>query len=471
MIIRGVAGTGKTTLEQEIGEALAETRKPVVAMAQSVKARDVLREKAGFADADTVAMFLTDQKMQEAARGGVILIDEASQLGTRDMHQVFEVAQRVNARVLLVGDRRQHRSVTAGEPLRLLEEKAFVPMAEVTEIVRQEKADYKKAAKALSEGRVEDAFKTLDTLGWITEGDGADRYQQLADEYLAAVAERKKDGTPKTALVVSPTHAEGNRVTDVIRGRLKEEGKLTKERMVEAWIPMHLTNAQKGDPTEYEPGDLIQFHQNAKGGYKKGTRLIVGEGMKLPMEVVQHYEVYRPVQVPLAVGDRLRITAGGKAKDGKKLKNGSLFTVQGFNRRGDLIVDGGRVIDREYGHVTHGYVLTSHASEGDSVSKVFVAISSESVPATNQRTAYVALTRGEEKVILFTDNRKELLKAMSRPDDPLSATELAETTNGELSLRDRLAKPLAMARRLAAFAQQNLLRGNHGPQRDMSHDR
>ena len=56
MIIRGVAGTGKTTLEQEIGEALAEAGKPVVALAQSVKAsREVLREEAGFADADTVA--------------------------------------------------------------------------------------------------------------------------------------------------------------------------------------------------------------------------------------------------------------------------------------------------------------------------------------------------------------------------------------------------------------------------------
>ena len=49
MIIRGVAGTGKTTLEQEIGEALSEAGKPVVAIAQSVKAsREILRQEAGF---------------------------------------------------------------------------------------------------------------------------------------------------------------------------------------------------------------------------------------------------------------------------------------------------------------------------------------------------------------------------------------------------------------------------------------
>ena len=62
--------------------------------------------------------------MQESARGGVILVDEASQLGTRDMLKLFDVADAVSARVILVGDRRQHRSVTAGEPLKLLEEKA-----------------------------------------------------------------------------------------------------------------------------------------------------------------------------------------------------------------------------------------------------------------------------------------------------------------------------------------------------------
>ncbi|HTU16461.1 MAG TPA: MobF family relaxase, partial [Gemmataceae bacterium] len=167
MIVRGVAGTGKTTLEQEIGEALAEAGKPVVALTQSVKAsREVLREEAGFAEADTVARFLKDPEMQESARGGVILVDEASQLGTRDMLKVFNVAERVNARVLLVGDRRQHRSVTAGEPLKLLEEKAGPRVAEVTDILRQQ-GDYKKAAGLLSEGRTEEGFAELDKLGWI----------------------------------------------------------------------------------------------------------------------------------------------------------------------------------------------------------------------------------------------------------------------------------------------------------------
>jgi ATP-dependent exoDNAse (exonuclease V) alpha subunit len=130
--------------------------------------------------------------MQESARGGMILVDEASQLGTRDMLRVFEIAEGLGSRVLLVGDRKQHRSVTAGEPLRLLEEKAGLRVAEVNEILRQE-GDYKKAAKAVSEGKAGEALEELDKLGWIKQVGDEERYQQLADAYLSAAAEKKRD--------------------------------------------------------------------------------------------------------------------------------------------------------------------------------------------------------------------------------------------------------------------------------------
>ncbi len=377
MIIRGVAGTGKTTLEQEIREALAEAGRPLVALAQSVKAsREVLRQEAGFENADTVARFMKDQPMQESARDGVILVDEASQLGTRDMRQLFELAEGLSARVILVGDRKQHRSVTAGEPLRLLEESAGIKVASVTEIVRQ-KGDYKKAAKSLSEGRIGEAFEQLDRLGWIKEVDTSERYKQLAAAYLSTASEKKRGGKAKQALVVSPTHAEADRITQAIRAGLKEKNKLGKEREVGVWVSAQLTEAQKADATEYEPGDMLQLHQNAPG-HKKGSRLIVSDDDKPPLELAKRYEVYRPKQLTLAVGDRVRITAGGKTKDGKhRLSNGSLLDVKGFTSRGDIIVNHGWVIDRDFGHLTFGYVVTSHASQGVTVDKVFVGMSGE----------------------------------------------------------------------------------------------
>ena len=66
--------------------------------------------------------------------------------------------------------------------------------------------------------------------------------------------------------------------------------------------------------------------------------------------------------------------------------------------------------------------------------KVFIGMSSESFPATYQRTAYVAVTRGREQAQIFTDDRNELLKAVSRPDDPMSATELVRVSAAETDL-------------------------------------
>lgn len=474
MIIRGVAGTGKTTLEQEIGEALAEAGKPVVALAQSVKAsREVLRQEAGFTGADTIATFLKNQEMQETARNGVILVDEASQIGTRDMIQLFDIAEKLNARVLLVGDRRQHRSVTAGEPLKLLEENAGLKVAEVTDILRQE-GDYKKASQALSEGRTEEGFAELDKLGWIKQVPDADRNKQLAEAYLSAISEKKRDGRDKSAIVVSPTHAEAARITAAIREGLKRHRKLGEEHVVNSWVPAHLTDAQKGDKTEYEPGYLLQFQQNAPG-FKKGARLIFGVGADAPTALANRFEVYRPMAITLAAGDRVRVTAGGKTRDGKhRLSNGSLLTVQGFTARGDIIVDHGWVVAKDFGHLTHGYVVTSHASQGVTVDKVFIGLSSESVPATTQRTGYVAVTRGKEQVQIFTDNRAELLKAVSRPDEPLSAMQLVDSAKHLPSVKERLVKQLAFARRFGVFASRNDMVAENTRQqteRGLDHDR
>src|SRR5262249_200549 len=161
------------------------------------------------------------------------------------------------------------------------------------------------------------------------------------------------------------------------------------------WVPAQLTDAEKRDAANYEPGDMIQFHQNAPG-YTKGSRLVVGEGSVLPLQFVNRFEVYRPAARQVAIGDRIRSTVGSKTKNEKRgMANGALLTVEGFTRRGDLIVDHGWVIDQEFGHIDHGIAMTSYAVQGKTVHKVFVGVSSDSFPATNQRSFYVPMTRGK----------------------------------------------------------------------------
>lgn len=100
-----------------------------------------------------------------------------------------------------------------------MEKHANLKAAELKGIWRQ-KADSDKAIVAdLPAGGLERAFKRLEKLGMLREFAPEDRREALAADSITAV----KKG--KSALVISPTHIEGDRVTTRIRERLKEAGK------------------------------------------------------------------------------------------------------------------------------------------------------------------------------------------------------------------------------------------------------
>jgi len=86
------------------------------------------------------------------------------------------------------------------------------------------------------------------------------------------------------------------------------------------------------------------------------------------------------------------------------------------------------------------------------------------------------VTRGREQVQVFTDDRKELFHALTRPDDPMSATELAESTKHKPTVRNRLTKYLTAAQQLAAIAARHHLTQlgiakNGAADRGLDHDR
>ena len=284
-LVRGAAGVGKTTLLKEAIEAIEENGTKVFAFAPTAKAsRGVLKDE-GFTDATTLATLFKDKRLQQRVRGQLIWVDEAGLMDARSTGELFTLAEKLDARILLSGDRKQHGSVGRGDMLRLLEEEAGCKPADVAEIQRQS-GDYKLAIKALSEGKSTEGFNRLDKLGWIKQVPDDERYKQLAADYVEAV----KAG--KTCLVVSPTHAEGDRTTARIRETLKSIKTLGKqEHTFRVLQNANLTEAERGDAVNYLPGDVLQFHQNAKG-YKRGER-VEESGQALPLGQAHRFTVFR----------------------------------------------------------------------------------------------------------------------------------------------------------------------------------
>lgn len=449
-IIEGGAGVGKTTLMKEVVYGIEKNGKNVIPLAPSAQASRGVMRNEGFNNADTIARFLIDKEMQKKAKNNVIWIDEAGMVGTRTMAQIFKIAETNKTRVILTGDSRQHSSVERGDAMRLLKEKGAIKSPKVTEILRQ-KGAYKKAVSDISNGDILDGFYQLSKLGAIETVKDDERYKKLANDYIEIREAKKK------VLVIAPTHAEGKKVTDEIRASLKKSGLLAKKEMkITALKNLHLTEGEKKDILSYEKGIILQTIQNIPQ-IKRGSKFeVTGNVKENKIELINtegettfvdtlysnRFNLYQPQDINLAQGDKIRITQNGFAqRNDKKLRldNGSIHEIKEVSTKGNIILKNGATIQKDYGHISHGYVVTSHASQGKTVNTVLVAQSSQSFTASNAKQFYVSVSRGKEKVKIYTDNKEDLLKSIKNDTKRLGASELQEP---KTSLRQTINKRL-----------------------------
>jgi conjugative relaxase-like TrwC/TraI family protein len=457
LMIEGGAGVGKTTLARAAEAEIREGGKQVFFFAPTATAaRDTLAEH--FPEANTVAYLLKNEVLHQRLRGQVLWIDEAGQLGAQDMNRVLALAKRLDCRVILSGDTKQHAPVARGDAMRLLKRAGIRP-AEVTEIVRQS-GQYKDAVAAIKRGDLAIGFDLLDHLGWIREVPRELLYTLPAED---AVWYRRAD---KNALVVEPTHRGGEQVTQVIRDALKQEGTIeTEERPF--WVLRNLSwEAEKRDPARYRPGLVVQYVSPDKGIKQGGRYQITGKDEQgrmwavgrdgkpviLPLNHPERFQVYEPRHIGVAIGDTIQITQNGKTEDGHKVSNGGLYQVTGFTKAGDLKLGNGWVLARDFAHFTHGYYLTSHKSQSKTVPMTLAAIGAEAKPAVCAEQFYVTVSRGKEGVRIYTDDKEALKRNILRSSQRPSATELiAGEVTREGMLKSVVEEMQAAARRYQAY--------------------
>jgi conjugative relaxase-like TrwC/TraI family protein len=422
-VVNAIAGTGKTTLLGAYDRAMRLAGAKVTYLASTSDAAKVLKEE-GFA-AVTVAHFLLDETMQERARNGRVVVDESSLLGHQDAYRLFGLAKEKNLKLNFLGDSRQHGPVARGSLLHVLTEYGGITPFTIATIKRQKGGLYRKAVQSLAAGDTVAGFDQLDRMGWVKENREGDRYWHLANEYVQAIDDKK------TALVVSPTHAEGERITREIRRQLRLAKKLGKEeRAFTRLVARNLSEAERGDARNYRSGDVLQFHQNGKG-VTKGRRLAFSGAEEarasLPVGEAAKFQVYRPETIHLAEGDLIRFTANGRSLDGRhKLVNGSSYRVAGFTEGGDIRLENGWVVGKEEGHFRHGYVETSFGSQGKTVDRVILGMAASSLPATNREQMYVSSSRARERLTLYTDDKAAVREGIQRSSARLAALDLVQ---------------------------------------------
>lgn len=377
--------------------------------------------------------------MQDTLLNGVLWVDEAGLLNTADMTALLTLTIAQNARLILSGDTRQHASVVRGDALRILNTVAGIKAAEISQIYRQRNLAYRQAVQALSDGHVKTGFDLLDGMQAIKTVDPADPFALLANDYVTAL----KLG--KTALVISPTHRQGEQATQAIRTKLRESGRLgPDETPVTQLVNTNLTVAEKSDSRNYKVGQVIQFNQHAPG-LPRGSRWQVAtvtdnnveirnereEIRLLPLADRAPFDVFEPSTLGLSTGDAVRITRNGFDANGRRVTNGQMLDVVSVKPDGTIALHN-RMSKARYnlpsvfGHLAHAHCITSHAAQGKTGDTVFIAQPASTFSATNLNQFYVSVSRARDSVHIYTDDKDALLAQASLSGERLSALELVK---------------------------------------------
>jgi len=437
ILMRGVAGSGKTYLMQQVVQEIEQAqRKGVTVAAPTIDSSDLL-QREGFSNAQTIQRLLTKKSSHAQLRNATLWIDEAGQLGTRTLGQVFQLAQQQNTRLLLTGDDKQHSSVLRGSPLRLLKESGITPI-ELTEIRRQ-KGDYKRIVHKLSEGKYQSAFEELDRRGWVKEMILEEAHQAIAEEVRRNVLGRRSS-TASRPMVITPTNQERNELTATIRAELFRHRWLSgEERTIACLESVQLTAAERELPESYHPGQVVCFHQNMKG-FKAGSRAAVDQVDKqgnvwldrperskfaLNLEQPDRFDVFKKIDRQLAIGDPIQITANGRTKTGNHaLRSGSEYEVKGFDSdTNEIVLMNGWTVPKDFGHLDHAYVHTSVASQSQTTDKVLISQRARSL-ANNAEQFYVSVSRAQQEATIFTDDKEKLAEEIRRTEPLKNATDL-----------------------------------------------
>jgi len=363
------------------------------------------------------------------------VLDESSLAGTK---QINELLHRLDGsdRVLLVGDKRQHEAVEAGRPYRQLQE-AGMHTARLHEVIRQKEPELKEAVEQLARGDVHGAVANLDQQGRVHE-------IVVREERLGAIA-REYAREPQGTLVISPDNESRRELNTLIHREMQARGDVNPEehklRVLDSRNEM--TGADRQWAAQYDEGDLVRYTRGSKvlgidpGEYARVDRVDAGEN-RITIErengAQQTYDprrlsgvaVYQEVQREFSQGDRVQFTAPSREL---QVANRELGTIERVHHSGDLEIrlDSRREVRfniREHPHLDHGYAVTSHSSQGQTADRVLIHVETDkSNLLVNDRFAYVSVSRGQYDARIYTNDRSELARNLSRENSQRTATE------------------------------------------------
>lgn len=402
-VLVGRAGAGKTTALKAVSDIYKEAGYTVIGSSLSAMAADNLGREADinattlhrwiyqwgryrsaqekFLSFDSVMeegvfkqldWYQDLKRFEESALTNktVMIIDEAGMVGTRLWNELLVHVKASGAKLIAVGDDNQFKAIEAGDFFRELKTQASASntLFELNTIYRQQHEWMKHASMNLANLEVGEALRAYEHHGHVHQTSR----ETLANDIAVAYVDSVKNA--QASIVLAFTRAQVEELNLAIRNQLKQEGLLPQKDTISV------------NDKSFAIGDNIVFLENDKS--------------------------------------RLTITdADGVVKEGEYIKNGTQGIIKDINKEGSIQVKlsetlytsipSQQVIStpkvalgqptpesiREYAYtaIAHGYAVTTHKAQGQTVDHVFVAASKN----MDAKGLYVAMTRHRENVEFF----------------------------------------------------------------------
>ncbi|MBL6612416.1 MAG: Ti-type conjugative transfer relaxase TraA [Alphaproteobacteria bacterium] len=309
----GYAGAGKSTMLGEVRQLYEKDGYRVHGAALSGIAAENLEQGSGIA-ARTLASwsYAWSDGRDLLGKKDILIIDEAGMIGSRQMAEVLDRAQRASAKVILVGDPEQLQAIEAGASFRAIQERTGA--AELTQIRRQETGWQREATRELATGETKKALGRYRSEGHIESAIDQNAAHQLLIEKWRT--EEKAD-LIGSRIMLAHTRADVEALNLLAREDERERGKLGRDFQIQTG---------RGERS-FAEGDRLVFLRN----------------------------------------DREMNVRNGTLGTLSKVKGGVL-TVETDDGRA-VSIDTGR-----YRDIDHGYAVTIHKAQGITVDRSFVLV-------------------------------------------------------------------------------------------------
>ncbi len=341
-IVQGAAGAGKSFALERVKDVYENKGYTVLGLAPTGIASENLNGNK--INTITLDKYFFDKLNNIDAikidKNTVVIVDEAGMIGSRKMDLLLKEVNKVNAKIILVGDSEQLQSIDYGGAFKALKDRFdFVEMLDTR---RQQIEWQKSAANLIRNGHTNEALILYGSNGKLTiEKAHEDAKIKIVNDYL----NERALSPEKSKIIMAFYNKDTNHINEIIHQKLKNKNEI-------------------------------------KNSYL--------------LEVVDRNKQIQEKE--FSIGERIVCT---KNSNKYGVKNGSLGTILEVNHHNIKVkLDNKKVVEidtQNYKNIDYGYAITIHKSQGTTFDSARVLLTEN----IDKQLLYVLATRHRENLDMY----------------------------------------------------------------------